>query len=852
MKYLILFVFLTLICHVTAAQESFDFSVPYSTDSTSLKIWNGTEYVPFFLKGINLGVTVPGTFPGQLAATRKQYARWFEDIKKAGFNTIRLYTLHYPRFYDVLDSFNLANPQNPMLFIQGVWLNEELPEYENDLYFMTDTFRAEIEENIDCIHGNRYISVRQGKAFGNYNSNVSRWCLGYIIGREVHPGEVLTTNQNHPEVVHFEGNHFSINDASAAEVWFTKKLNHLVEYEFQNYLIQRPVSVSSWPTLDPLRHPEEQNAHEDTASLDFSKIELENAPAGMFISYHAYPYYPDFISLQSNYQKYQDKYGPNSYLGYLKDLKSHYKKFPVIIAEYGVPSSWGIAHYATSGMNHGGFDEHNQGENYIRMLKTIENSGCGGGLQFAWIDEWFKRTWITDPVDYDPQSRILWHNITAAEQNFGLVKYEKTESFTPLKMFNDTSSITEIKVGSNYAFFEIEVGLKNPLDIPDELWVTFDSYAKELGESQLPNGVEIPTRSEFALHITNHSANLYVTEAYDRYGIWHGVSAPEQKFRSVPTDGAPWYIVRWKNNYTHSDVQYIGSLKLNYGFQNPSSKDAVTLYEDRIAIKIPWSLLNVVAPDKRKVLHDDKSTPQTEDTISDGFRIAAYYQSHWYDTEQRFVWDTWDKIEDTTLKETKKTSYWVMKDRLHEFNTPAIALQDSFYFENETFPVIVGADEGLLSNDFDIDGNFMVSLVNEPPENGEIIVQNDGSFIYQPKINFNGYDTLTYSVFDGYSLSEPNWVVIEVSGNESGFDDDITDYSELIEAYPNPVSERLYIKTAVVFEELLVFNLSGALVEKLEPGQKSYEIDVSHYHRGVFLIVARWEDKYISKKVIKE
>jgi len=158
----------------------------------------------------------------------------------------------------------------------------------------------------------------------------------------------------------------------------------------------------------------------------------------------------------------------------------------------------------------------------------------------------------------------------------------------------------------------------------------------------------------------------------------------------------------------------------------------------------------------------------------------------------------------------------------------------------------------LLSNDFDIDGNFMVSLVNEPPKNGEIIVQNDGSLIYQPKINFNGYDTLTYSVFDGYSLSKPNWVVIEVSGNESGFDDDITDYSELIEVYPNPVSERLYIETAVVFKELLVFNLSGALVEKLEPGQKSYEVDVSGYHRGVFLVVARWEDKYISKKVMKE
>jgi hypothetical protein len=470
MRKLFYILFLLSLGFTIFAQMPEDSAVPFSTDSTHITIWNGTEYVPFFLKGMNLGVAVPGTFPGQLAATRQQYASWFKEIKETGFNSIRLYTLHYPRFYEVLDSFNRDNPQNPLLFFQGVWLNEQLPNYEDDLFFMADTFRAEIEENVDCVHGNRLISVRQGKAFGDYSHDVSKWCLGYIIGREVHPGEVLTTNQNHPGIDNFEGNHFSINYASASEVWFTEKLNHLVDYEVQTYNIQRPVSVSSWPTLDPLNHPEEPNDYEDSASLDFSKIVSENAPAGMFISYHAYPYYPDFISVQSNYQDYNDNYGPNSYLGYLTELKSHYEKFPVIIAEYGVPSSWGIAHYATSGINHGGFDEQRQGEANIRMLKTMEQSGCGGGIQFAWIDEWFKRTWITDPVDYDPQSRILWHNISAAEQNYGVLKFEKTNDFTSLKKFDESSAVTEIKADANYAFFELELGLRNPLDIPDDLF----------------------------------------------------------------------------------------------------------------------------------------------------------------------------------------------------------------------------------------------------------------------------------------------------------------------------------------------------------------------------------------------
>lgn len=36
---------------------------PFSTNKSELTIWNGSEYVPFFIKGINLGIAKPGTFP---------------------------------------------------------------------------------------------------------------------------------------------------------------------------------------------------------------------------------------------------------------------------------------------------------------------------------------------------------------------------------------------------------------------------------------------------------------------------------------------------------------------------------------------------------------------------------------------------------------------------------------------------------------------------------------------------------------------------------------------------------------------------------------------------------------------
>ncbi len=157
-------------------------------------------YTPVFIKGINFGIAVPGTFPGELAATRAQYGRWLEKINEIGYNVVRTYTLHYPRFYQVLDSFNLTNPDHPVYLLQGMWLEEGLEGYANDLYFMTDTMNSQIGQYIDCMHGNCVIPPRLGKAYGNYDADISPWVLGYIVGREIHPTEVLTTNNRHPNL----------------------------------------------------------------------------------------------------------------------------------------------------------------------------------------------------------------------------------------------------------------------------------------------------------------------------------------------------------------------------------------------------------------------------------------------------------------------------------------------------------------------------------------------------------------------------------------------------------------------------------------------------------------------------
>ncbi len=842
----LLFYALSLILFLQAYGSEYQ-PVPFSVNETHLTIWNGREYEPFFLKGMNMGVAVPGKFPGELDVTREQYGRWFQMIKDAGFNSIRLYTLHYPHFYEVLDSFNLANPNNPLFFFQGVWLEEELEGYNEDLYFLTDFFLNEIEENVDCVHGNRYIEPRLGKAWGHYTVDVSRWNMGYIIGREVHPGEVLYTNYLHHEDTSFQGSHFAIEDVEPTEAWVTAKLDHLVDYEYSNYGTQRPVSFSSWPTQDPLDHPEEWNPWENMTSIDLSTIIFVDAPAGYFASYHAYPYYPDYINYDPNYVPFYDNYGPNSYLGYLTYMKEYYHRFPLIIAEYGVPSSWGIAHYSTSGMHHGGFDDYEQGENNIRLLKTIEAAGCGGGIQFAWMDEWFKRTWVTDHIDYLMDRRVLWHNITAAEQNFGLISFQRPLEMQPWEEFGDDAHIQRIEAAADYDFLHLRLDLKQMLSNPDEMWISLDTYYADLGESILPSGDTVANRAEFALHLTNYSAKLYVTQAYDLYGIFHGISEPEQLYRSVVSDGAPWEIVRWKVNEFDQDVQFIGNLKVNFGFLPQSSRDAVTIFTDHIHIRIPWSLIHFVDPSEYVVFHNYRDVPGWQDTISDGISVSVFYKDEEFTPQERFLWEPWNTALD--VEEVIKGSYWVMKDRLHEFNNRAIAVCDTFYLEIDGQPAKVNAIDGVLANDFDLDGNFMQALILEPPKYGVVHLALDGSFVYTPFEPANWQDSFRYVVFDGFSLSEPANVKLYIGVGTYVAEEHQMVQSENVSVYPNPATDHVYLRsTDTPILNIALYDINGRYLGEQPVGSQLHTFSLAGLKPGIYLLkIETLKDKFVRK-----
>ena len=71
------------------------------------------------------------------------------------------------------------------------------------------------------------------------------------------------------------------------------------------------------------------------------------------------------------------------------------------------------------------------------------------------------------------------------------------------------------------------------------------------------------------------------------------------------------------------------------------------------------------------------------------------------------------------------------------------------YVTDENTTLNVTANEGLLSNDTDPDGDSLSIVSNSNPAKGDLTVGSDGSFTYTPSLNYNGTDSFSYTISDG-------------------------------------------------------------------------------------------------------
>ena len=615
------------------------------SDSESLYLDSGSGPEIFNIRGVNLGLGKPGHFATDYAVTEEEYLRWFRQIQELGANTIRTYTIAHPAFYEAFYKYNEGNP-NPLYLIHGVWVDDYLINssrnaFDREFY---EPFLEECKDMVDVIHG-RHKRMNEGQVFSSsYRRDISPWVYGYILGIEWEGDLVVYTNECLPQAEQYRGDYLRTENARNFEIFLAAIGDRTIAYETEKYGTQRAVAFANWPTTCPLEFSEKiRQANKKYGMVDVNNIQsTERFTGGMFASYHIYPYYPEYVL----YEK-ENSNAENSYLEYLTRLNEHHT-LPVVISEFGVPSSRGMASYEQNralARDQGCISETDQGNALVSLCRDIEASGSAGGIVFIWQDEWFKRTWNTIPtVDLD--NIVYWSDYQTNEQCFGLLSFDPGAERSICYVdgdrgdWNEADFVTEqdgfrlsMKYDVKFVYFLVE---KEGLDISAEaLYIPVDTTPKSGSRCAANLGVDMSEPADFVLQIDGlDNSRIWVQERYNTAMALYGnqmIRHFNQYLDPPPSDSdqfgrvllplheLDYYykgtkIEFWDYNFNYPDkyytlIQTFETGKLTYGNANPDAADFNSLAdfcagEGFVEIKLPWQLLNFADPSTMRV-HDD-------------------------------------------------------------------------------------------------------------------------------------------------------------------------------------------------------------------------------------------------------
>ena len=643
--------------------------------------WNKT-----YIKGVDLGAGKPGAFPGNFAISKQEYIRWFKQISDMNANTIRVYTILSPDFYDAFYSYNESHIKK-LCLIQGVWVNENTILEKQDAFSpaIIDKFKQDTLTAIDVIHGNKTIPKVQGEASGNYSRNVSKWVIGYILGIEWDGEFIKKTNELHPEITGYNGKYLKTVSGSPYESFLAQVGDHAITYETQKYKQQRLLAFSNWPTTDPLLH----SAEED--SVNFAQLDVEHIKAtdnfysGQFASYHVYPYYPDFFDFQKEYMQPSPKGEINSYKVYLSKLNS-YHTLPVVISEYGVPSSRGIARIEShNGFNQGNLTEKRQGEIIAELTNIIHDSGCAGGLIFAWQDEWFKRTWNTSDFNLRDY-RAFWSDFQTNEQSFGLLSFDPGKKNSRLYVDGDVSEWSKkdvlmtnndltlyAKSDEKFLYFRVNKPNFNPAN--DKILLPIDITPKSGITGSKRYNAKFERSADFLISIDGKASSRFVVHdyfdvfTYKFSDVLFKVNPHTLNYKKDSGDFVNSYLalrfpLRVESTGKYSAPSYFDTGYLTYGNTNPKSSEFNSIADfcikgDDIEIRIPWALMNIMDPSNKKIMDDfyalGSISPQSIDKLYIGVSEAGLASEI---KMSPFSWKSW---EEPNYHERLKESYPVVQ-----------------------------------------------------------------------------------------------------------------------------------------------------------------------------------------------
>ena len=593
-----------------------------------------------------------------------------------------------PAATEIVGALGLADSLEPNLFLSGTVAQS----------------RLEISQVIDLLHGQGDVPARRGNGNGLYVVDVSEYVLGLLIGREFDPTQVYATNEINAEKTSYTGQYISIAEGNATEVWLAGMLDFAASYEMLKYNRQRPLAVVNWLPLDPLNHPTEASAQQvarirarmgetglgnpppgagdDEVSVDDARMRVESAfQAGIFASYHVYPFYPNFLLNEPGLLRVRDHAGPNSFFGYLQALKAHYASMPLLIAEYGIPTSIGVSHFHPYGWNHGGITEQQQGEILSRMTRNIFDAGAAGGIVFEWQDQWWRLNWLTVGFEVSPDRRPFWHNRLNPGQHFGVRGYDPSrqrlfspdaaawQTVRPLYEKPDPGPAVPVNDGADpqrtlhslsvssdeeFVYLRLRVGLlpRAPDGTPQlqraNYIIGISTFPGRFGSQLIPGivpHVRYAGGVNFVLHVGGAGqTRLLVNSGYNPYAlspVGGGGNRMDLGVRSPWTplleEWSPFEEMVVETNrlwfgrdgtafppqrYSRSPLRY-GPLDPNDPRYDSLATWSADFASSSLIFRIPWGLLLVTDPSSRQVYTEARAEAQIHAETTEGIALFA-------------------------------------------------------------------------------------------------------------------------------------------------------------------------------------------------------------------------------------